>query len=154
MSTPDLPMQGECRCGQIKLEIVAYPALTMICHCTGCQKMSSSAYSLSASIPAESFSVTVGEPVIGGLHAGSKHFFCPHCMSWLFTRLEGLDSVVNIRMTMFEKLNSFAPFVEMYTSEKLPWIETPVVHSFEKFPAFDAFSGLMGDYACWSGRNV
>jgi len=154
MSKARFPMQGGCRCGQVKLETGAPPVLTMICHCAGCQKMSSSAYSLSAKIPADTFSVTEGEPVVGGLHGGPKHFFCPHCMSWLFTRLEGQDSVVNVRMTMFKGLKSFAPFIELYTSEKLPWVETVVVHSYDKFPAREEIIGLLDEYAGWTGQTV
>jgi hypothetical protein len=49
--------------------------------------MSASAYSLSVAIPTQGFRVTEGEPVPGGLQAGTiRHHFCPHCKSWMFTR--------------------------------------------------------------------
>src|SRR5215470_19244491 len=92
-----LPWGGGCRCGRVRFRINAAPLLTMACHCTGCQRMTSSAFSLSAAIPSDGFSVTQGEPVIGGLHGPTRHFFCAYCMSWLFTRPEGLDWFVNIR---------------------------------------------------------
>ena len=63
----------------------------MACHCTGCQRMTASAFSLSALYPSSGFEVTEGRPVIGGLHGPARHFFCPHCMSWLFTRPEGTE---------------------------------------------------------------
>ena len=44
MSKLTIPQEGGCRCGQVRLKISAPPILTMACHCTGCQKMSSSAY--------------------------------------------------------------------------------------------------------------
>ena len=56
--------------------------------------MSASAYSLSAAIPAEGFEVVQGEPVVGGLRGATRHYFCPHCMSWMFTRPEGVDWIV------------------------------------------------------------
>ena len=102
MKDPKLPVEGGCRCDQVRIKVSAPPLLTMACHCTGCQKMTSSAYSLSAAIPAEGFEVIRGEPVVGGLHGASRHFFCPHCMSWMFTRPEGLDWFVNIRSTMLD----------------------------------------------------
>ena len=73
-----LPWDGQCRCGQTRFRITAAPFLTMACHCTGCQRMSASAFSLSVAVPAEGFAVTAGEPVIGGLHGTTRHFFCPH----------------------------------------------------------------------------
>ena len=91
MRDRNLPREGGCRCGQVRIKVSAPPLVTMACHCTGCQKMSSSAFSLSAAIASEGFAVTKGAPVIGGLHGATRHYFCPHCMSWMFTRPEGLD---------------------------------------------------------------
>lgn len=147
MTQPTLPMDGGCRCGQIRLRISAPPLLTMACHCIGCQTMSASAFSLSALIPAQAFAVIKGEPVIGGLHGAARHYFCPHCMSWMFTRMQGLDAFVNLRPTMLDDHSWFTPFIETYVCEKLPWAVTPAKHSFEKFPAMEAFGGLMGEYA-------
>jgi hypothetical protein len=100
--------------------------------------MSSSAFSLSAAIPSEGFALTAGEPVIGGLHGAARHYACPYCMSWMFTRLESMDGFVNLRPTMLDDVTWYAPFVETYTSEKLPWARTPAVHSYETFPPMEA----------------
>ena len=147
MSKPDLPAEGGCRCGQVRLRVSAPPLLTLACHCTGCQTMSASAFSLSVAIPAAGFAVTQGEPVIGGLHGAARHYFCPHCMSWMFTRMEGLDDFVNLRPTMLDDHSWFAPFAETYVSEKLPWAATGAAHSFAKFPAMEAFGGLIQEFA-------
>jgi hypothetical protein len=109
--------------------------------------MSSSAFSLSAAIPSDGFEVTKGEPVIGGLHGASRHYFCPYCMSWMFTRPEGLDWFVNVRATMLDDPSWFRPFVETFTDEKLPWATTPAVHSFGTLPAMDAYEGLIKEFA-------
>ncbi|WP_337268120.1 GFA family protein [Oryzifoliimicrobium ureilyticus] len=146
MSKLKLPANGSCRCGQIKFKVDAQPLVTMACHCKGCQRMSSSAYSLSAAIPSEGFSVTEGEPVLGGLRADLKHYFCPSCMSWLFTRMDGMDSFVNIRPTMLEEVGWFSPFVETYTSTKLPFAETGAQHSYPEFPPMEAFEPLVKEY--------
>jgi hypothetical protein len=139
--------EGGCRCGQVRLRIDAPPLLTMACHCTGCQRMTGSAFSLSAAIPSEAFSITKGEPVLGGLHGATRHYFCPHCMSWMFTRPEGLDAFVNVRPTMLDDPSWFAPFIETMTSEKLPWASTPATHSFERWPAFEEYKALADEYA-------
>ncbi len=109
--------------------------------------MSASAFSLSAAIPSEGFEVTQGEPVIGGLHGPTRHYFCPHCKSWMFTRAEGMDWFVNLRPTMLDDPSGFTPFIESMTSEKLPWASTPAVHSFEKFPAFEDYERLTAEFA-------
>ena len=116
--------------------------------------MISSAYSLSAKIPSDSFSVTDGEPVIGGLHGSTKHYFCPHCKSCIYSQLEGQDSVVNIRMTLFDGLKPFAPFIEIHTSEKLPWVKTTAMHIYDKIPAPEELDGLLSEYADWTEQIV
>jgi hypothetical protein len=147
-----LPWEGGCRCGRVRLKIGAPPLLTMACHCTGCQRMTASAFSLSVAIPSEGFSVTQGEPAIGGLHGPSRHYFCPYCMSWMFTRPEGLDQFVNVRSTMLDDPTWAAPFIETYTREKLPWANTSAVRSFEKFPAYEEYAGLIAEYARQGAR--
>jgi hypothetical protein len=147
MSARNLPVEGSCRCGQVRLRIDAPPILTMACHCTGCQKMSASAFSLSAAFPSAAFAVTRGEPVIGGLHGADRHYFCRHCMSWMFTRPEALDFLVNVRTTMLEDAQDFTPFMETWTSEKLPWATTPAVRSFAALPASEEYDGLVKAFA-------
>ena len=150
MSQPNLPMEGACRCGRVRIRISAPPMLTMACHCTGCQRMSGSAYSLSAAIPTAGFAVTEGEPVVAGATPEAGHHFCPDCMTWMFTRPQGIDFFVNVRPTMLEETGWFSPFIETFTSEKLAWAATPAVHSYEKFPPIEDYERLLGDYAAHS----
>lgn len=140
-------IEGSCRCGRVKLRISAKPMITMACHCTGCQKMSASAFSLSVAIPTEGFEVTEGEPVIGGLHGELHHYFCDYCMTWMFTRPQGVDFFVNVRTTMLADPDRFTPFIETYTSEKLSWAATPAVHSYEKFPPMEDYPKLLQEFA-------
>ena len=63
-----LPWEGGCRCDQTRVRMSAAPLISATCHCTGCQRMSASAFSLTLAIPMGGFEVTQGKPVIGGLH--------------------------------------------------------------------------------------
>ena len=142
-----LPLDGACRCGRVKIRISAAPMITMACHCTGCQRMSGSAYSLSAAIPTEGFAVTEGDPVVAGASPQAGHHFCPNCMTWMFTRPAGVDFFVNVRPTMLEDTAWYSPFIETWTREKLGFAATPAVHSYEEFPPMAEFEPLMAAYA-------
>lgn len=142
-----LGMLGECRCGKLRFRATSPPIMTAACHCRGCQRMSSSAYSLTAMFPKGKFEITAGKPAIGGLHGEHRHFFCSRCMSWVFTEPHGVDQFVNVRPTMFDDVSWFVPFIETYTCEKLPWVTIPVRHSFEKFPEMTHFPRLLAEYA-------
>ncbi|MEO0996571.1 MAG: GFA family protein [Pseudomonadota bacterium] len=138
---------GKCRCAKVQFKVSAEPLITMACHCTGCQRMTASAFSLSTLYPSHGLKITLGEPIIGGLHGATRHYFCAHCMSWLFTRPEGMDEFVNVRATMMEDARSYSPFVETYTIEKLPWATTHAAYSYDKFPSPDDFPELFSEFA-------
>lgn len=148
----NLPWEGGCRCGQVRVRVTLPPLLTMACHCTGCQRMTASAFSLSVAIPTEGFAVTKGETVLGGLHGAQHHHFCPNCLSWLFTRTDGMDWFVNLRATMLDDPSWFTPFIETWTIEALPWAKTPAVHSYATLPPLDAYPGLIADFAARATR--
>ena len=135
--TTDVPqVKGSCRCGRVQFTV----------YCAGCQKMTASAFSLSTMYFAKDFSIEKGEPVIGGLHGSIRHFFCPHCMTWMFTRPEGMEEFVFVRSSLLENFTSYKPFMETCTDEKLPWVQTQAVHSFSKFPPPEAFPELLGKF--------
>jgi hypothetical protein len=140
-------VEGGCRCGRVRFRLSGAPIFTGACHCRGCQKMTASAYSVSGAWPAEQFVVIAGEPVIGGLHGATRHYFCEHCMSWIFTRPEGFDAFVNVRTTLLDVPPADPPFVESFTSEALPWAKTGATHSFEAFPPPESFQPLIAEFA-------
>lgn len=148
MKPSKLPMTGRCRCGEVKFEITIGPLMTAACHCTGCQRMSGSAYSLTAMIPVDGFSVTEGDTVVGGLKGPQlHHHFCPSCMTWMFTRIEGVEAFVNVRPTLLEDPRWFSPFIETMTAEKLDWAITPARHRFEGFPTMEELPDLLAEFA-------
>lgn len=144
-------VEGGCRCGQVRFRVSAPPLLTMVCHCTGCQRMTGSAFSLSGAYPSAAFEVIQGEPVVGGLHGDIRHMFCPHCMSWMFTRIPQADWLLNVRATMLDDAAEFTPYMESFTDEKLPWVTTPAVRSFPRFPADAEWPELFAAYAAANG---
>ena len=146
MSKLELPAEGQCRCGEVRIRLSAQPILTMACHCKGCQRMSASAFSLSAAIPTNGFEVIRGQPVLGGLRNPElQHYFCAQCMTWMFTRF--LPEFVNVRVTMLEDASWFSPFVETWTKAKLPWVTTPAVYGYAEFPPMEDFAKLTAEFA-------
>ncbi len=149
----NLPWDGGCRCGAVRIRVTGAPLLAGACHCTGCQVMSASAYSLTLSLPSDGFSVIKGEPEIGGLHGPvSRHYHCAHCKTWMFTRAEGFDWFVNLRPSVLDEHRWFEPYVELWTREKLPWASTPARHSFDTVPEMADFQSLMTSYAAEGTR--
>ncbi|WP_193142552.1 MULTISPECIES: GFA family protein [unclassified Meridianimarinicoccus] len=142
---------GSCRCGQVRMTLSANPVMTSACHCRGCQQMTASAFSLSALVPAAAFQVEGADPVIGGLHdADQRHHFCPHCLSWIFTRITGLEDFVNLRSVLFDGLADLPPFMATCTAEALPWVQTGATVSFAGMPGAAEFFDAMGRFEAQS----
>jgi len=140
-------VSGTCRCGSVTIAAAGPPLITMACHCRECQRMTGSAFSLSSLYPTDHFQVTAGEPVPCKVGAQTTHYFCPQCHSWLYSQPVGMEQLVNIRATLLDDAAGFRPFMEVYTSEKLPWVNLPASHSFEKFPPMDAYPALLAAFA-------
>uniref|UniRef100_UPI004038EEA2 GFA family protein n=1 Tax=Pseudomonas bambusae TaxID=3139142 RepID=UPI004038EEA2 len=141
-----MTISGSCRCGQVTFETSCEPVMTSACHCTGCQKMSASAFSLTALFPSERFVITLGVPVLGGVRGPTQHFFCPNCLSWLFTRPAESDAFVGVRSSLLGHAERYAPFMETWTRKKLPWASTGASVSFEEFPDPREYPALMARF--------
>ena len=139
--------QGGCRCGKVRFEVNGDPLLTMACHCSGCQHMTASAFSLSEGYPADAFRVTGGEPVIGGIHGPTRHYHCDHCKSWLYTEPEGVADFINVRSTMFDEPQAEKPFVEVYVGEGLPWARIGADKSYDALPVMEEGPQLIEQFA-------
>ncbi|KQT52908.1 MULTISPECIES: GFA family protein [unclassified Aureimonas] len=148
MGVMSLPAEGGCRCGEIRFRLSAAPVFTAVCHCSGCQRMSGSAFSTTISVPSDGFSLLCGAPVIGGLHGPqARHHHCPHCKSWIFTRIEPDMGFVNVRATALDDAAWFEPFLQTYTSEALPWALVAAPHSYPRFPDMADFPALVAEFA-------
>jgi hypothetical protein len=139
--------EGSCRCGKVRFEVSGAPLLTLACHCTGCQKMTASAFALTDTYPAAAFRLTDGEVVIGGIHGATRHHHCDYCKSWIYTEPDGLDDIVNVRSTLLDDPDPEPPFVEIFVGESLPWARTGAAHSYGTLPAMEEWPQLIQQFA-------
>ena len=97
--------------------------------------------------------MTQGETVIGGIHGPQiHHHHCERCKSWVFTKVDGMDFFLNLRATMLDDHRWFAPFIEVYTSEKLPWAQTGARHGFATQPEMEGYQALIADFRTRGAR--
>lgn len=148
MRPTEPPWEGACRCGRVRLRVTTPPMLSIACHCIGCQKLTSSAFSLGIAVPAEALEIE-GETELGGLHGPNRHEFCAWCKSWIVTRPARFDWFVAVRSSLLDQ--DFPPFVDIYTSAKRPWVQTGAKRSFPEFPSGEEYAALMRAYAA-AGR--
>ena len=153
MASPSLPLNGTCLCGALTVTVTAPPLLTLACHCRDCQKLCASAYSLTTMVPLDGFACT-GEVIRGGLGSDTRrHYFCKSCLNFVYSRIGADSPRINLRTSVLDDAAAFAPFVELMTEDKLPWVEVPAEHSFARFPdTVETLHGLIEAYATWQNR--
>lgn len=142
------PATGSCRCGALQMQITAPPFMTAACHCDGCRKMSSSAFSLTMMVMRDAFKVIAGAPVEAGRGDSGMltHYACPQCHSWCYTDVAGMD-FVNLRPALFDAPAWTEPFIETQRAEALPWVPELAPHAFDRFPDPAAFPELIAAFA-------
>ena len=60
-----LPQTGGCQCGRLRYQITQSPHMVLTCHCTDCQRFTSSAFSIAMVVDAQAFHLTGVEPRAG-----------------------------------------------------------------------------------------
>jgi len=143
-------LEGGCRCGQVRFRLTAPPLIESLCHCSGCKRMTASAFSTTISVPTGGFELVSGEPEVGGLHGDeAHHHHCPWCKSWVFTRVDPAMGFINVRATLLDDPRAFSPYVEMQAADKLSWVHTQVERRYDRFPQLDEYPELIAGYAAW-----
>ena len=78
-----MKIDGQCHCGQITFEAEVDPNTLAICHCTDCQRLTSSAFRVNVPAPAEQFVLLTVTPksYVKTAESGNKrrHAFCGDC---------------------------------------------------------------------------
>jgi hypothetical protein len=151
MPWPTLPAEGGCRCGAVRFQVHMAPLLTMACHCRGCQRMTGSAFSLSAAVPEDGFEILQGSTVPGGVDKTFGHRFCPECLSWIWTKHPMMQGFLNVRSTMLDEPGWTRPFVETCTVEGLAFVTTGAVRSYPGLPSQEEYPALLAGYQEWAG---
>ena len=124
--TPDLPLTGGCQCGAVRYELSGKPIVFYICHCSECQKQSSSAFG-------ESVRVNVADLKIEGKvktyerNSASGNIlscdFCPNCGTRLFHRRKSYATTLNIKGGSFNNTSWLKPAGHIWTRSKQAWVK-------------------------------
>jgi hypothetical protein len=132
-----LPQTGGCQCGKIRYEITQTPQLVYTCHCTDCQRLTSSAFSIGVVVPEEGLRLSGIEPRRLQRTADSGRtsirLVCPDCGSWIC----GLprDGMHRVRGGTLDDTSWLRPTRHIWVRSKQPWITFAAGdETFEKQP--------------------
>jgi hypothetical protein len=128
----NLPLTGGCQCGKLRYEISEAPLSTYTCHCTDCQRITGSAFSLAIIVPDNAFRLTAGEPRpierIADSGRVNVRLLCPDCGCWISgigRPGETGEMVRRVRAGTLDDTSWLRPTVHFFIRRKQPWITLP-----------------------------
>ncbi|MBA4503270.1 GFA family protein [Marinobacterium marinum] len=132
------PIKGSCQCGQVSYELLEPPQMVVACHCRECQKLSTSAFSITAMVDAKSV-VFSGEmahwqrPAESGNVSAAK--FCPGCGNRIYHYNPDQPDQIKLKPSNLSDTRLIQPVAHAWVSEKQDWFEIPAgVKVFDKQP--------------------
>ena len=137
-----LPLTGGCICNAIRYEISQEPIGVYACHCTQCQRMTSSACSIGVIVADKAFRVTGQAPrlVFGGVAETGRvkqRRICADCGAWLCGDAKPgalyryPDPVRIVRGGTLDDTSWLKPTVHFWTRSAQAWVTLPsdtVIH--------------------------
>lgn len=114
---PDLPLTGGCQCGQVRYRINAAPYVFYLCHCTECQRHTSSAFGESLRIKGSDLEVAGELKTYRRMSESGKTregHFCPDCGVRIVHGTQGSD-MVNIKAGTLDDATWLVPAGHIWT---------------------------------------
>lgn len=132
------PLEGTCQCGNVRVRLLSAPSMIVACHCKECQKLSTSAFSITAMVDAAEveFSGTMQDwsrTAESGNISAAK--FCPKCGNRIYHYNPAKPEQIKLKPALLENTALIQPSAHIWVSEKQDWFELPEgVKTFEKQP--------------------
>ncbi len=136
----EYPIEGSCQCGQVTYKLHEKPLVVWACHCTECQKLSTSPFSVTAIVSSKviEFNGELSE-WSRAADSGNKNNakFCPTCGNRVYHYNPDEQSTIKLKLKPIDLLDAtiFEPSAHVWVSEKLNWYQLPQgVQTYEKQP--------------------
>ncbi len=122
------PIDGACQCGNITYQLVAPPLLVVACHCKQCQKLSTSAFSITALVKTDSVEFKGELKEWQRLaDSGNKNYakFCPECGNRIYHFDPDMPETIKLKPSNLSDTRILNPSAHVWVSEKQDWIQIP-----------------------------
>ena len=125
----EYPIKGKCQCGNVEYEI-SEPFITQIvCHCTECQKLSATSFSISALTKRCNFKLLKGELKVYSriAESGCKNscYFCPTCGNRIYHENPDKPEIIRLKPGTLEDTSVIQPTIHVWLKHKQSWVEIP-----------------------------
>jgi len=123
-TVPPLPLTGGCQCGRIRYRMRAQPLVFYLCHCTECQRQTSSAFGESLRFKREDLEIGPGLRCIRRRSESGKEregWFCPDCGVRIWHGTRG-STEINLKAGTLDDTSWLMPAGHIWTRSKQPFV--------------------------------
>jgi hypothetical protein len=117
---------GQCQCGEIRYQVTGTPATLFVCHCTECQRQSSSAFGMALWIRNGTIKLLSGElkKWIRNTPLGKQMecSFCPTCGTRIFHKILEQNEYFSIKPGTLDDTSWLRPAGHIWTHKAQPWV--------------------------------
>lgn len=120
------PLEGKCQCGEVQYRITGTPITVFACHCTECQRQSSSAFGMALWVRNAEVELMSGQMRywIRAMPSGKSMecSFCPNCGTRLFHKVLGQSEVMSIKPGTLNDTAWLKPAGHIWKKSAQPWV--------------------------------
>ena len=131
------PVTGTCQCGSVHYTLTQAPLVTVVCHCTDCQKLSAGAFSMTMLVKREHLRIERGDLAAFDRPANSGNvarcYFCPTCSNRIYHENPEKNDIVRLKPGTLDDTNVIAPDMHVWTGSKQDWVDLP-----DNLPCYEA----------------
>ncbi|MBO6901038.1 MAG: GFA family protein [Rhizobiaceae bacterium] len=120
VTLPPLPITGGCQCGAVRYRITDRPIVFYLCHCTECQRHTSSAFGESLRLRREDLTVDGDMACFTRISESGKRregYFCPECGVRIVHGTAGTEQI-NIKAGTLDDTSWLVPAGHIWTASK------------------------------------
>ena len=120
---------GGCQCGAIRFRLTGMPRMLYACHCSDCQKQSSSAFGMSLIVAREDIEFTAGLERVrtwdtyGDDGVLKRCAFCADCGTRIYHAGDSDDEPFSIKAGSLDDTGWLRPVAHIWLQSAQPWIE-------------------------------
>jgi hypothetical protein len=138
-----MKIDGACHCGRITYEAEVDPNFVGLCHCTDCQTLSGTAFSMVALAKHGGFTILTGDPKVyfRTTEKGEKRkrAFCEDCGTPIYAADLSESPLYSIRVGTARQRDQLIPKIQIWCRSAQGW-----VGAIDRLPKFEKQPPLPG----------
>lgn len=127
---PAFPVEGGCACGAVRYKLMAAPPFVYTCHCTDCQKLTTSAFTLSAPVRRDTVQITKGKlkswlRTTTETGRPTRQTVCANCGVRIYSEPPQAPDRLTLRLGTLDDTSWLRPAAAIWMQSAQPWVCIP-----------------------------